>query len=113
MAVPERVAMRHHEQSIAQRRVARLASSPCFIPELERTAPLRIPFARKVVEDRDLALEMTKAIAIEVRVEREVPAGQRQRHPSTTKVGVRDQSLDAGQVRQEIEEGHARQLGEE
>ena len=84
-----------------------------LVPELEGAAPFGLPVLAEVIEDRDLALEVPRSIAVEVRVQREVPARKRERQPRAPKVRIGDEPLDARERAEEIEERHARELGEQ
>ena len=100
--------MIHHDQTIEQRQIAGLTARARLVPELQCAAPSRLPVKAQVIDHGQLALEVTRAIAIEVGVQGEVPAGQGQRWPRSAEMGVGDQPLDSGQRRQKIQKCHAR-----
>ena len=113
MTVPERIAVRHDDEAIEHGEVARLAARARLVPELERAAPRGLPVLAEVVEDGELSLEVPRAIAVEVRVQREVPAGQREREARAAEMRIGIKPFDPGERGEEVQERHARELGEQ
>jgi hypothetical protein len=113
VTVPVVVAVGHDHQPIAHRRDRDLAAGPRAIPQLEIAAPGRVPGPRQVVQHRDRAIEVARAVAVEVGVEREVAAGQGRQEAGAGEVRVGDQPAAPGQRSEEVEEDHPAQLGEE
>ena len=63
------------DETIADRLDPHLASRPPAIPQLELATPRLVPLDGRVIEDAGHAVEMARAVAIEVDVHAEVTAG--------------------------------------
>jgi len=109
MAVERDIGGAEHHHPVEQRRDLAHAGVHVGVPQLQITAPRRVPVLVEIEQQVQTTIELGDRMQVEVGVDRQLAARQDLVEPRPPHVGIGHQAGDAGERAQELQERLARQ----